>query len=419
MYAGRVTTDALPPLIQGIGGRIAIYRDASGKSQVDLASAIGRSVPWLSQVERGVRAVERLSDLVNIANACGCTVQDLLGGPIDSLTPGPAPRRGDTVAAVREVMMRTAIPISTRSPLTPVTLDGIGDRVAQAWLTWHTSPTAHSALGRVLPDLIADANTAYLIESDDRRRAARTLSGTWQITRQWLHHLPEAELSWVAAERALATAREADDPHLLALGAWAMSASYRRAGQQEEATRICLAAAAELQRRLDREHDDVLLGDLGMLHLAAAISSAQSDEAGRAWNLHSVADDAARALGAKYDPWTMFGSGNVAIHGLAVAAELGDADAVVDHISRLDVDRVPSVERRARVLIDAARGYTQRKEDEAAVLALLDAEKISADEVHHSTLVREIVREILLRDHARARAHVRALAKRCGLLLPV
>ncbi|MFE7747199.1 hypothetical protein, partial [Nocardia sp. NPDC057455] len=249
------------------------------------------------------------------------------------------------------------------------------------------------------------------------RRAARTLSGTWQITRQWLHHLPEGELAWVASERALATAREADDPHLLALGAWAMSASYRRAGQQQEATRICLAAAGELQRRLEREHDDVLLADVGMLHLAAAISSAQSDEAGRAWNLHAVAEDAARALGAKYDPWTMFGKGNVDIHGLAVAAELGDADAVVDRASRLDTDNVPSVERRARVLIDGARALAQRREDEAAVLSLIDAEKISRDEVHHSNLVRELVREILLRDHARARPHVRALAKRCGLLL--
>ncbi|WP_228838001.1 hypothetical protein [Nocardia amamiensis] len=341
---------------------------------------------------------------------------DLLGGRIEDLTPGPSPRR-DTVAAVREVMMRTALPIAAPSLKPTVPLDEIGHRVAQAWQTWHTSPTAHTALGRVLPDLIEAANTAYLVEGDDRRRAARTLSGTYQITRQWLHHLPEAELAWVAAERALATAREADDPHLLALGAWAMSASYRRVGQQEEATRICLTAAEELKRRLDREHDDVLLADLGMLNLAAAISSAQSDEAGQAWSLYAVAEDAARALGTRYDPWTMFGAGNVDIHGLAIAAELGDSSVVVDRISRLDIDRVPSVERKSRVLIDAARAYTQRKEDERAVLALLDAEKVSSDEVRHSILVRELVREILLRDHARARPHVRALAQRCGLLL--
>ncbi|WP_083865160.1 helix-turn-helix domain-containing protein [Nocardia brevicatena] len=404
------------PLVQGIGRRIAIYRDAAGLSQMQLAAAIGKSVPWLSQVERGIRHAERLTDLVNIANVCRCTLPDLLGGPLESLTPGPSPRR-DQVAAVREVMMRTALPIVQPSSSPPAELEDIGARVARAWTTWHTLPTAHGAVGRVLPDLILDANAAYLT-AEDKRRAARILAGTWQITRIWLHHLPEAELAWVAAERSVQSAREADDPHLLALGAWAMSASFRRAGQQEEATRVCLAAADELRRRLDVDpSDDDLLADFGMLNLAAAISSAQSDESGKAWALYRAAEEAARALGTKYDPWTMFGAGNVDIHGIAIAAELGDHDAVVDKISRVDVDRVPSVERRSRVLVDAARGYVQRKEDEAAVLALLDAEKISADEVHDSTLVRELVREILVRDHARARPHARGLAKRCRLIL--
>ncbi|ONM49461.1 hypothetical protein [Nocardia donostiensis] len=106
----------------------------------------------------------------------------------------------------------------------------------------------------------------------------------------------------------------------------------------------------------------------------------------------------------------------VDIHGLAISAELGKPDAVVEYASRLDVDDLPSVERRASVLINTARGYVQRKEDQAAVLALLDAERISADEVHHSTLVRELLRELLFRDHARARPHVRALAQRSGLI---
>lgn len=416
-YSVVMSSDPTPHLVPGIGRRIAVYRAAAGLSQTALASRIGKSIPWLSDVERGVRSPDRLTDLINIATACKCTVPDLIGSPIDELTPGASPR-ADSVAAVREAILRTALPIPSASAAPLVSLDEVGERAAQAWTTWHTSPTAHTALARVLPNLIFDAHAAYLAEPDDHRRAARALSGTWQITRQWLHHLPDPELAWTASERALATAREADDPHLLALGAWAMSASYRRAGQQEEATRICLTAADDLRKRLDRgAGDDNLLADFGMLNLAAAISSAQADDEGRAWNLHRTAEDAARALGAHYDPWTMFGSGNVDIHGFAILAELGDADAIVDRAQHLRLDRVPSVERRARVLIDAARGYVRRREDADAVLTLLDAEKISADEVHHSTIVRELVREMLFRDNASARAHVRALAKRCGLLL--
>jgi transcriptional regulator with XRE-family HTH domain len=406
----------LPSLTQGIGDRIRIYRQAAGLSQTQLAALIKKSGVWVSQVERGISHCDRLTDIVNIAEACRCMPQDLLGGSINALSPKATPRR-EQVAEVREVIMRTALPLVQPSSAPTSSLDEVSTRVAQAWTTWHKSPTAHGSVGRVLPQLILDANATYLAAGDEHRRAARTLAGTWQITRQWLHHLPEPELAWVVAERSVTAAREADDPYLLALGAWAMSASYRRAGQQEEATRVCLAAADDLKRRLGDDPANELLAAYGMLNLAAAISSAQSDESSKAWALHQAAEEAARALGTTYDPWTMFGIGNVDIHGLAISAELGDHDAVVDKISRLDIDRVPSVERRARPLIDAARGYVKRKDDLSAVMALLQAEKISADDVHDSGLVRELVRELLMRDHARARADVRALAVRCHLLI--
>jgi len=243
------------------------------------------------------------------------------------------------------------------------------------------------------------------------------LAGAYQVTRQWLHHIPDGDLAWIAADRAMNAARQAEDPHLIALGAWALSASYRRAGQQDEATRLCLAAADELKPYLDDSNPDPdLLADYGMLHLAASVSAAQSDQDGRAWALHRVADDAARAIGIRYQPWTMFGRGNVDIHGLAIFAELGSSRDVVSYASRLDIDDVPSVERRARVLIDTARGYVQRGDDEAAILVLLDAERVSADEVRDSGLVQDLLRELLHRDRARARAHVRDMARRVGLI---
>jgi hypothetical protein len=153
-----------------------------------------------------------------------------------------------------------------------------------------------------------------------------------------------------------------------------------------------------------------------MLHLAAAISAAQSDEDQRAWALHRVADEVARMLGSHYDPWTAFGRGSVDIHGVAIRAELGRADEVVEYASRLAIDDMPSVERRAAALINTARGFVRRGEDEAAALVLLDAERILTDEVYDSTLVREMLRELLHRDRARARPHIRGLAQRAKLI---
>ena len=408
-----LVTDSPTP---GIGASIAAHRRAAGITQVDLAARISKSVQWVSFVEQGRRHAERLTDLVRIATVLGCTLDDLIGRPVESLTSGVRRSpQAEAVAAVRAVIMRSAVPPVASSRPVP-DLGAVGSRVAEAWAIWHGSPTAHSALGRILPDLLDDAMAAYRV-AGNQREAARPLAGAYQITRQWLHHIPDGELAWIAADRAMNAAREADDPHLIALGAWALSASYRRAGQQDEATRLCLAAADEVKARInDSQPDPSLLADYGMLHLAAAVSAAQSDQDGRAWALHRVADDAARALGDHYDPWTAFGRGNVDIHGLALSAELGRADAVIEYASRLDIEGVPSVERRAAALINTARGYVRRGEDEAAALILLDAEKVSQEEVHDSTLVRELLRELLHRDRARARSHVRQLAQRAGLM---
>ena len=405
--------DSVPTLLRGIGANIAAHRRVAGITQGDLAGRIGKSVQWVSFVEQGRRHAERLTDLLNIANVVGCRIEDLIGRPVDILAPGMRPR-AESVVAVREVIMRAAVP--QPFPQEAPSLEDVDAQVTAAWALWHGSPHAHTQLGDVLPGLLADATSAHRV-AEDRRAAGRTLAGAYQIARQWLHHIPDGELAWIAADRAMYAAREADDPHLIALGAWALSAAYRRAGQQDEATRLCLAAADELKPRIDGSNPGPdLLADYGMLHLAASISAAQSDEDSRAWAFHRVANDAARSLDGYYHPWTAFGPGNVDIHGLAIRAELGRADDVVEYASRLHIDDVPSVERRARVLIDTARGFVQRGEDEAAILVLLDAEKTSADEVGHSGLVREMLRELIHRDRARARAHVRALASRIGLI---
>ena len=50
-----------------VGERIAIYRRRRGLSQLALANMIGRSEAWLSQVERGIRDVDRVSVLIRLA----------------------------------------------------------------------------------------------------------------------------------------------------------------------------------------------------------------------------------------------------------------------------------------------------------------------------------------------------------------
>lgn len=64
-----------------IGQRVAIARRRRGLSQTVVANLIGRSESWLSQVERGIRSVDRLPVLMDLAEVLHVEVEALLGRP--------------------------------------------------------------------------------------------------------------------------------------------------------------------------------------------------------------------------------------------------------------------------------------------------------------------------------------------------
>ena len=66
---------------RSIGQRIAIARRRRGLSQAVLANLIGRSESWLSQVERGIRSVDRLPVLMDLAEVLRVDAESLLGRP--------------------------------------------------------------------------------------------------------------------------------------------------------------------------------------------------------------------------------------------------------------------------------------------------------------------------------------------------
>ena len=54
-----------------------MYRRRRGLSQAALAGLVGRSESWLSQVERGIRSVDRLSVLLDMAKILHVDVESL------------------------------------------------------------------------------------------------------------------------------------------------------------------------------------------------------------------------------------------------------------------------------------------------------------------------------------------------------
>ena len=89
----------------GLGARIAAYRRRRGLSQAALAGLVGRSESWLSQVERGVRSVDRLSVLLDLARVLRVDVQALTGRPWQYAPNGSALAGGLT--SVRQALPAT------------------------------------------------------------------------------------------------------------------------------------------------------------------------------------------------------------------------------------------------------------------------------------------------------------------------
>lgn len=66
-----------PDYPAALGRKIADHRKRRGLSQPAFAKMIGRSVAWVSQVERGVRKVDRMSVLEKVAEALDVPLSEL------------------------------------------------------------------------------------------------------------------------------------------------------------------------------------------------------------------------------------------------------------------------------------------------------------------------------------------------------
>jgi len=90
----------------------------------------------------------------------------------------------------------------------------------------------------------------------------------------------------------------------------------------------------------------------------------------------------------------VFGPTNVALHRVSTAVELGRTAEALKMAERVAVHNAPAVERRLTFHLDAARCYARQKNDVAAVHMLQRIHRESPEELRHSSLVRETLRQL-------------------------
>ncbi|MEU6749278.1 helix-turn-helix transcriptional regulator [Spirillospora sp. NPDC046719] len=383
------------------GERIQVLRERKGLSRPTLAGLVGRSASWLKGIETGRRLPPRLPTLVRLAEALGVGDVALLAGtdmdlggaatiPMSSFARIPH----EAIPAVRDAVRA---PLLTR-PDARVDVAALAGRVEQAWRLWHGSPTHRTDVGRVLPALVRDARAAARVSEGEERRAANAvLSDVYALVQHEVVWAAEPELIWVVADRSVSAAHEADRPISLAGAAWTMAIVQRSMGDLDGALDLVNEGAGLLRPRLE-DGPVELRAMYGALQLHAAMTSARDGREGDALRYLDEGRATAERLPAGYHhPWTQFGASNVAVHAVSIQADLSRASSARDHAQRIDPDSIPSRERRARLMVETARAYHQRRDHSAALDWLERAYPVCNDSVHYSPQARQIASDAV--DH--------------------
>lgn len=354
--------------------------------------------------------------LTEVARGLRVTLGDLLGDPVLM----EDEEKNDDVPAVRDALMaprrlsRTLF--SSSGSVERIDPAPVVRLVEGAWSSYQKGD-----LGRVvaaLPGLIKTCQQWDAASSEDgayRRACAAVSARVHHLAATTLSKIGEADLSWIAAERAMQAADEADDPLVLASAARSGTHALLAVGRFEDALELGEAAANWLVPRM-AAGDPAALSLYGMLYLRTAVAAARRQDRATSNELLAHAGRAADQLGVDANYWqTGFGPANVELHRISAALDLGDVSQVVEDAPRVSVDHLP-VERQVTHLIDYARALSLVAHDDDALDALLTAERKSPGIVRHNSVVREMVRSMYRRAPATSgkSSALLALAERCG-----
>ncbi len=296
-----------PDYQQALGRKIAAERHRRGLSQPELARLIGRSVAWVSQVERGVRRIDRMSVLESLAGALDIPLAELAAdAPIVAAVTEESPAAGDLRLVLSGVHSLKAMLNGHQSPA----LDDLTGRTAKAWELTHAG--RYADLADLLRALVPDLETAARALPGDQHGAVfEQMAAAYQACSAALDKLGEPEAAWIAADRAMAAAERAGNPLLVAAGAFRLVFVFMSARHYAQAEETARTAADALWHLADDGSPEAM-SLWGALTLQRAIIAARTGDADSAYAHLGRAGAMADRLGAgRNDYNTEFGPANV------------------------------------------------------------------------------------------------------------
>ncbi|MFJ5216362.1 helix-turn-helix domain-containing protein [Streptomyces sp. NPDC088354] len=381
------------------GQRVAELRRKRAMSQRDLAAEMGRSESCVSQVERGIQPIERLSVLQALADALGVPVRELR--PEAEIAPEPEPEQEPQsndldplrVALTGHPTLGSLFGQITACP--EPSLDDFHRHVDELWDLAHAASYAalSDRLSKVLPQL--EAAVRHGPEAE-RAELHALLARTYQVAAASFVRQDEPDAAWVAADRALQAAERAGQPLEVVAGLFRLAHAFIRQQRPDQAEQAAMSAINVLTPRSQADASPPEERSLpGAMHLVMAVISArEGDRSATHAHIAEARRIAATNRSDRNDFDTEFGPTNVEIHAVSTAVDLGDAGMALDVAERVDPSGL-SPERQARFLVDVARAHAQRRHVGEATAALLEAEALAPQQVHSHHLAREAVRDLI------------------------
>ncbi|MCX4472093.1 helix-turn-helix domain-containing protein [Micromonospora sp. NBC_01655] len=377
-----MTSDDLP-----IGRRVARWRARRGMTQQMLADRLGKSKSWVDKVERGVRTLDRFSVVQDVAEVLRVDTSVLVGG---GARPAGAAGAVEGLDGLRAALAR--YDTCRTGPGTRPPRGELRRRVEHAWLTYQHA--GYPQLVRALPGLLGDVQRARAAAPADD--GADLLVQAYRLTASVLVKLGEADVAWLAADRAMAVA--GDDPLLAAVAAIPLGQALRASGRGGLAMTATLAAAHRFASPVPSDAPPQELALCGTLLVEAALAAASCGDARSVGELADRAAEIAERVGDGHDHHrTSFGPTSVELARVAAAVALGDGgEAVTRHeraTGRSTWGRLP-VEHRAAHLVDAARAYLHVGDLLRAGRALVDADRTAPAEVRCRPVARTVIADV-------------------------
>ncbi|MFC9916681.1 helix-turn-helix transcriptional regulator [Streptomyces sp. NPDC127197] len=398
------------------GQRVQILRERRGMTQSQVADLLGISPHTYRKIENGQQKAPGLELVLRIAEVLRVRdLADLTGRPevhVDLFIGPGHPRLAAVKAAIDNFPLTTGIE--------PPPVAHLEARLYTAWKARHASKNHREAIGKLLPDLIRDAQTLvrHADSAAERRAAQSLLAQTYSLSQFFIAYQPDSSLLWRVAERGMVAAQESEDPHTIGVASWLLAQAHRDSGPRhyDAADSVNREAVQFLEPLLSDASDDVL-AIAGALEFELGYTAARRRETGTAWRHWDKANDMAARLPAEYyHPVTSFSRAVMGAHAVTVAVELHQGGESVRQAARADQSLIKSRPRRARHRIEEARGYQLDNQPDVAIASLEKAYEAAPETIRYNGYARTILLEEVESTQAPRRHRAAELAEKVGIL---